>query len=57
MEKKLIPLSKETNTFPDISDEKARDGRPHQPCTVEHKGVQGNGIAEVILIFHHIDDK
>ncbi len=54
-EKETDSIEQETNTFPDISDKNARNGWPHQPCAIEHKGVQGNGVAEVILIFHHVD--
>ncbi len=50
-------VDQETPALADRADHQAGDGRPDQPRTVGHRGIDRDGVTEVVAIVDHLDQE
>ncbi len=46
-----------TGALSHCGDQYAGNGGADQPRAVDHRGVQGDGVAEYVLVLHYVHDK
>ena len=47
-------IDEETPSFTDRCDHNTRDSRADQSRAIHHRGVDGDGITEVVAVFDHL---